>query len=1027
MTETKKEIPGISTSNIKKDLMQFKDDILKDIRLVQSSLDNKYLKADEYINEKISKFELKLNSFSEKITQLSNLIVTDTSIREKVDSLNEFKEEMKDNMFKRRAKFNELETQINNDISRINNVLSTTVLYPSLIGKSGKFKTFHEYIDYTVQEIAQLTLFKEKSGLDLTPFKRKLDTTIESFKLQMNTFCSKEYVDKLNKQTEENMKNLLKIFDDRLQDSRVENSQYAYSMKKKGEEMEKLVEYLKKMQNKLNKKLENQQNEENNYGGEINYIKSRIDKINEIIKELLTYHPQSKKNFMYELEKKSSKVYSGVKQYIKGNLNASELSSMKKFTYERSKTKIFDNSIPSTSPFPTGDLIKYNNEQRNHSNSIRSRDENGVVDKSKIYLNKNSFNDFDKKEKGENVGNIKKKTFLRRKTFNYDKIKSFNSLETYKLNGDNPQHHSNKKIPNIINNNIIEENNIKINKFSNDDNNDNIRNITINEENNKINISNNITLGNNNSKEKNNNAFVIKEEDENLLSDNSCKNLDVISQNKNINKNNLIEKIENKPVKKEEDNKNDSISFNEEKEKEKENNQNKNIKNNKNTDVPSEKNINNIKIIKSNNIYNNNNKDNREDKNINNNNINNNNNFNSNSNINNSINNNNYNNINNINNNFNKNNINNNINNDYNKNNINHNNKINDDSSNNNVNINHNNNNIINNNYNNKNHNNNINNNYNNNAHNNSINNNYNNNNHNNSINNNYDNNNITNNYSGDEKLKMKITKSQYMPNLDNDKIRIISFSKKVKSSKIENTSNNPNNLIHFFENKNTLNKINIQTKNQQKENINQNTITPRTNSNKKNISQSVLNQNPQNNYIINKNLIYKSPQSNNYISLENNKNNLRNKFSNLIPNNIMSINRINRTYTNFPKINKELFGSKIYNNNYIDPKDMNIIEKTLNVAKVANQNSKVAAYINKPKKVLLTSPDNILPNAKIKKSIIKNKYLGNQSEKKEDRITKLESFYNNGNNNFQSIPYQLIIDEEKVKSLKNIKGSKKI
>ena len=47
--------------------------------------------------------------------------------------------------------------------------------------------------------------------------------------------------------------------------------------------------------------------------------------------------------------------------------------------------------------------------------------------------------------------------------------------------------------------------------------------------------------------------------------------------------------------------------------------------------------------------------------------------------------------------------------------------------------------------------------------------------------------------------------------------------------------------------------------------------------------------------------------------------------------------------------------------------------------------------------------------------------------KKKEDRITKLESFYNNGNNNFQSIPYQLIIDEEKLKSLKNIKGSKKI
>ena len=51
----------------------------------------------------------------------------------------------------------------------------------------------------------------------------------------------------------------------------------------------------------------------------------------------------------------------------------------------------------------------------------------------------------------------------------------------------------------------------------------------------------------------------------------------------------------------------------------------------------------------------------------------------------------------------------------------------------------------------------------------------------------------------------------------------------------------------------------------------------------------------------------------------------------------------------------------------------MDIFAKTLNSAKFTNQDSKVAAYMIKPKKILLTSPDNIPPNGIIIKNI-KNK-----------------------------------------------------
>ena len=154
MTENKNAIPGESQSSIKKDLLRFKDDVLQDIRKIQLSVDDKYSKEDDFIKQTLYKFELKINSFEKKISELSNLIITDNSQKEKIESLFQFQGEIKDTIFKRRAKFNEFEKKTNDDIFRINNILTDSVTYPGMIGNSAKFKTFHEFMDYVIQEIA---------------------------------------------------------------------------------------------------------------------------------------------------------------------------------------------------------------------------------------------------------------------------------------------------------------------------------------------------------------------------------------------------------------------------------------------------------------------------------------------------------------------------------------------------------------------------------------------------------------------------------------------------------------------------------------------------------------------------------------------------------------------------------------------------------------------------------------------------------------------------------------------------------
>ena len=133
-----KELPGLSTMSLKMDMIRFQDEILREIRQVQSKLDIRYTKTEEDMNGKITKFDLKIKSLEKKITDLSNLIVGDKTIKEKIDSLFQFKEETQDTIFKRRAKFAEFEKKVNDDVDGINKILSNTVLYPAIIGKTAK-------------------------------------------------------------------------------------------------------------------------------------------------------------------------------------------------------------------------------------------------------------------------------------------------------------------------------------------------------------------------------------------------------------------------------------------------------------------------------------------------------------------------------------------------------------------------------------------------------------------------------------------------------------------------------------------------------------------------------------------------------------------------------------------------------------------------------------------------------------------------------------------------------------------------
>ena len=494
-------VPDFSQKNIQSDLIHFKDDILKDFRSIKISFNDKHSILEENLNKKINKFELTIKSFEQKILELSKLITIDKTLKEKVEALNAFKEESSDSIFKQRAKLNEFESRINKEIDRINNILSDSVIYTGIIGGNSKFKTFHDFIDFVLREIGEIALIKDKNGMDLRPFKKKIEQTVDAFRIQLNNIFTKEMTNNAINQSEERMQNSLKLFDEKIKSIKVENYSTNLNNANKLEELNTRLINLEKFQKNLE------------LNSEILYIKKEINTIYEILRDLFSA-PDVKK----EVEKKA-KIYSGVKQYINGKLNADQLTSMKKFSYNKNDSNgktMEKNNSTKISPFPSPEKVKIKNS----------------FDRKKLFNNSESRNNDDL---GYNTHLISssntEKIFISQKGFLINKTNSKEIEDIEKLINEKSQNEDNKNyMNNKEKNNSFEKINLDnriqkvfkeeepINKFSN------FKNYEKKNSRNKLDKNGNLQ------------QCIISEEEENILSDNT----NMIKEKLNRTKNNKL-------------------------------------------------------------------------------------------------------------------------------------------------------------------------------------------------------------------------------------------------------------------------------------------------------------------------------------------------------------------------------------------------------------------------------------------------------------------------------------------------------
>ena len=311
-----------------KDILYLKEDILKDFKKIETTLNLKYEKLNSNAVAKLYKFENNIEAMKIKIGDLSSLISTDRNIQQKVLQLSESQRKTTDKITNQDIATKIVSKELKEAINKFDKILADSVIYPAILGIGAQFKNFHEMIDYILLSITQLKSFRDKN--DIKEFSTKIENLYRVLKGQSdsiidscNTTCSKKVNDLENK-----FKKTIEMKNSEILELRIENKRILNEFKeltnlvknKSNEELyEKMMEEIKilgEYKEEIEKGLEKYENEFNKINNRIKALYKKMKAEKEIQNKENTNLIQTGINL-----KKNQLGISIVKKYIEGEIN----------------------------------------------------------------------------------------------------------------------------------------------------------------------------------------------------------------------------------------------------------------------------------------------------------------------------------------------------------------------------------------------------------------------------------------------------------------------------------------------------------------------------------------------------------------------------------------------------------------------------------------------------------------------------------------------------------------------------------
>ena len=299
-------------------LLFFKDEVLKDLKALESKLSLKYDIQHTLNANKIKKIEGTIDQISQRIAYLSSQIITDNTMKEKVEKISTWNNKTDETLILLDIRLKNIGTKLTETIDKFDNLFMETVVYPGVIGPKARYKTFHEFIDFLIFNIGQLLIYKEKSTVEVKDYRYKMDSLISNLQMKLDYLSknTRAFTSSSLKNTEKKMEQTFKAqFDDF-------RTQFALFKSTQEEKILNLIENYKKIQN-----LEKDFKEFVAKNDKVRRSKKRYSTINDNVSLSMNNEKmRSNSNFDFNI----SKATSVVRDYIKGKINENELRSRRR-------------------------------------------------------------------------------------------------------------------------------------------------------------------------------------------------------------------------------------------------------------------------------------------------------------------------------------------------------------------------------------------------------------------------------------------------------------------------------------------------------------------------------------------------------------------------------------------------------------------------------------------------------------------------------------------------------------------------
>ena len=286
------------------EIMQFKDEMLKNIRELERKIMTKVNKNQEDLSSDLNNITASLNSLKTNNNAIIDSITESKLNFDKISHIESDLTKFHTALNGQEKKINETMLDISFMKEQYEKSFSDALIVPGIIGKNCKYNNFNDYIVNINQEISRLKTEKEYSRKESRELKQKLEQGMKSMSNLVDSFVGRAKI-----YTDGTKKGIIELMDTRISEFDSKNME--------------LFSKFYKMDSDFNQKFEkfdeNLNNLNLNTNEEIKKVEERLTKLNNNLEEIYKYINETKEELKYF--KNNEEKYMNELEQIKNNFN----------------------------------------------------------------------------------------------------------------------------------------------------------------------------------------------------------------------------------------------------------------------------------------------------------------------------------------------------------------------------------------------------------------------------------------------------------------------------------------------------------------------------------------------------------------------------------------------------------------------------------------------------------------------------------------------------------------------------------